>query len=160
MSSSQDRIGTRVRRNLCLIIMSATLTCVGTWLYHLNNRPSPQVVTFLFDDFDCRTFTIFEDPSLGEFNQNLAVRIPSDGPQAVRLPQNQGRYSFWDINGSGAYKTELEIGTFGPKGTRVGYSFLGIGAELPCGREELRDELVPDMQSLFEAALVVQPPEG
>src|SRR6056297_3587327 len=150
MSSSQDRIGTRVRHNLFLIITSATLTWVGTWFYHLNNRPSTQVVTFLFDDFDCRTFTIFEDPSLGEFNQS----------QAVRLPQNQGRYSFWDINGIGAYKTELEIGTFGPQGTRVGYSFLGIGAELPCGREELQDDLVQDMQHLFEAALIVQSPEG
>jgi len=145
------------KRILFSVLITAALTWVGAWIYHVGNWPSNQKVTFLFDDFGCRSFIIFEDPSLGEFDHDLAVRIPADGPQAVRLPVNQGRYAFWSLDGDGAYKTELEIGTFGYQEVRIGYSILAIGAQLPCGREELLEDLLRETSEVFETGIVVQP---
>lgn len=146
-----------LRLTVYSVLIASAITWVGAWIYHVNNWPNNQEVTFLFDDFDCRTFVIFEDPSLGEFDHDWAIRIHADGPQAVRLPLNQGQYAFWDLDGNGAYKTELQIGTFGRQEVRIGYSILAIGAQLPCGREELIEDLLRETSDVFETAIVVQP---
>lgn len=150
---------TRASRRLIFysVLITAALTWVGAWIYHVSNWPRNQVVTFLFDDFDCRTFVIFEDPSLGEFDHDWAFRIRADGPQAVRLPLIQGRYAFWDLDGNGAHKNELEIGTFGYQDVRIGYSMLAIGAQLPCGRGELLEDLLRETSEVFETAIIARP---
>lgn len=157
MTEPGRKIRSSWRLTISSVLITAALTWVGAWIYHVSNWPSNQEVTFLFDDFDCRSFVIFEDPTLGKFDHNWAVRIRADGPQAVRLPLNQGRYAFWSLDGDGAHKTELEIGTFGYQEARIGYSILAIGAQQECGREELHEDLLRETSEVFETAIVVQP---
>ena len=146
------------RRILYHVLLTALVTWIGAWVYHVNNQPAKEeVITLLFDDFDCRGFTIFTDPTLDEFDHNFAVRIYSDGPQALRLPPNWGHVSFWDLDGNGAIKTELQVGSFGVGEERVTYSRLALGAQLPCGREELLDYLLRATFDEFATAIVVQP---
>lgn len=151
----------KTSRSLRLAVYSALIASALTWvvvqIYHVRNGPNNQVITFLFEDFGCSAFTIFTDPTLDEFDQSFAIRINPDGPQAVRLPPNWGQASFWDLDGNGAFKTELRVGSFGVGEDRVTYSILALGAQLPCGREELRDRWLLRTSDVFETAIVVQP---
>lgn len=132
-----------------------TMAVVTAWRF-FGPEESPHLI-LLFDDLTCRTFTVFHDPSLDELPQKSAVRIPSEAPQAIRVPGGPVSFSFWDLNGNGAYKTALEVGTFGSQGARIGYTVLAIGAAQPCGRDELKDELMESATSLFERNTIVQP---
>lgn len=132
-----------------------TMAVVTAWRFFAPEE-TPNLI-LLFDDVSCRTFTVFHDPSLDELPRKSAVRIPPDTPQAIRVPDGPVSFSFWDLNGNGAYKTALEVGTFGSQGARIGYTVLAIGAERPCGRDELQGEWMESATSLFERNTIVQP---